>query len=200
MQIELARGKTVCREKPMVPAPIAKAVEEESTQGNSADGRPQALPEMAMLLWLGSDVHMAIFLELSFDDASALRSTCAAWKAVSDGRDVRSAWMSRHGDDYRALRERERKRLALRRMRRQYIALDDQPLEIDSDAGPKRGAAYSCAVATENASSSSVKHSGRSSTSKQRFREIAQQTARAAALRKQQAFFTALDGTELERE
>eukprot|EP00962_Isochrysis_galbana_P061450 scaffold37432_cov124-Isochrysis_galbana.AAC.1 len=185
----------------MSPAPVTMLlVTKESMPGSSAGVVPQALPEMTMLLWLGSDVHLAIFLELSFEDASALRSTCAVWKAVSDDRDVRSAWMSRQGDTYRAARAREQERLALQRMRRQYIALDDQPLEIECDAGPKCGSEDLCAVATANATSSYVKKSGRTSSSKRQLREIAQRTARAAALRKQQAFFTALDGTELERD
>jgi hypothetical protein len=172
---------------------------EESSPGTSAEILPQAMPEMT-LLSLGSDVHLAIFLELNFEDASALRSTCAMWKAISDGTDVRSAWMFRHGDSYRAAREREQKRLALQRMRRQYTALDDEPLEIDCDAGPTCAGAAPCAGAASNISSSTVNHSGRSSSSKRRSREIAQQMARAAALRKQQAFFAALDGSELERE
>eukprot|EP00967_Tisochrysis_lutea_P099640 scaffold148111_cov36-Tisochrysis_lutea.AAC.1 len=149
------------------------------------------------LVSLGLDVHVAIFLKLPFKDASAFRATCTVFKAVTFGSRVKEIWMERHGDSYREALRHHRDRLALLRMRRQYAALDDELLEIDTDAC----APHPVVLRSLQHQVLLKKRVFLPSTSKQRKSPVSSQVAaRAAALRKQQEFFAALDRSSLEHE
>jgi len=154
---------------------------------------PEPPPEPHLIL-IGADLHIAIYLELGFSDASALRQTCTALRDVPDSAGFRVGWMARHGASYHVAREAELKRLALHRMRSAYVALDEEALEVDCDPTPR------AARWEEQPAKSPVVEPPRPLISKRQAREIAQAAARMAALRRQQAFFADLDCVPLEHD
>lgn len=85
------------------------------------------------MLELGSDIHAALFLHLSFGDATALRRTCVALRVATSSSGFRSSWMALQEASYRSAREAERAERTLHRMRSQYTALDDEELEVEVD-------------------------------------------------------------------